>query len=86
MPEFIHQYSQQLTDKDGIRYSVIACGESRSDDTWEGWIEFHPLDSSCPRLRTERETTQPDKGALEYWATGLEPIYFEGAFARARIR
>jgi hypothetical protein len=37
-------------------------------------------------LRTERETTQPDKAVLEYWATGLEPIYFEGALARAGIR
>ena len=25
-----------------------------------------------------------DRQALEYWASGLEPLYFEGAFARAR--
>ena len=35
---------------------------------------------------TGRETTQPDRGALEYWASGLEPLYFEGAFDRARAK
>lgn len=86
MPAFSHQSTHHVTDKDGVRYSVFACGDSRSDGTWEGWIEFHPLDSTHPRLRTERETTQPDKSALEYWASGLEPVYFEGAFARADKR
>ena len=86
MPGFVHQFTHQLTDKEGVRYSVFACGESRSDGTWEGWIEFHPLDTTHPKLRTERETTQPNEAALEYWASGLEPLYFEGAFARAGIR
>ena len=86
MPEFIHQFTQHMTDRDGVRYSVLACGESRGDGTWEGWIEFHPLDTTHPKLRTERETTQPNEAALEYWASGLEPLYFEGAFARAGIR
>jgi hypothetical protein len=34
-------------------------------------------------LRSRRETTQSDLAAVAHWATGLEPIYFEGAFARA---
>jgi hypothetical protein len=50
---------------------------------WEGWIEFHPANGSGSVLRTGRETTQPNLAALEYWADGLEPIYFEGALARA---
>lgn len=83
MPAFIHQFTHQATDENGVRYSILALGESRGDGTWEGWIEFHPLDSNHPKLRTERETTQPDEKALEYWATGLEPVYFEGALARA---
>jgi hypothetical protein len=49
---------------------------------WEGWLEFQPLDGGLPR-RTGRETTQPNRDALIYWASGLEPIYFEGAFERA---
>jgi hypothetical protein len=49
---------------------------------WEGWLEFLPLDGGEP-LCTGRETTQPNRDALAYWASGLEPIYFEGAFERA---
>jgi hypothetical protein len=86
VPELVHQFTHQLADKDGAQYSISAFGESRSDGTWEGWIEFHPMDSTQPKLRTERETTQPNKAALEYWATGLEAVYFEGAFSRAGIR
>jgi hypothetical protein len=48
-----------------------------------GWIEFHPLDGEGVFLRTSQETSQPNRAALAYWASGLEPIYFEGAFARA---
>jgi hypothetical protein len=34
-------------------------------------------------LRTGQETSQPNRDAVAYWAGGLEPIYFEGAFTRA---
>jgi hypothetical protein len=34
--------------------------------------------------RTGQETSQPDRKALEYWATGLEAVYLEGALARAK--
>ena len=84
MSESIQQYTQQVTDEDGTTYTVYARGEEAPGGTWEGWLEFHPADASKPVLRTGRETTQPDRQALAYWATGLEPLYFEGAFARAR--
>ena len=29
------------------------------------------------------ETTQPNLEALRYWASGLEPVYLEGALERA---
>jgi hypothetical protein len=67
-------------------YSARICGEERVDGTWEGWLEFHPTDSSRPILITERETSQPNRSALEYWADGLESIYLEGALARAQGR
>lgn len=50
------------------------------------WIEFHPVKRSGSVLRTHRETTQPNLTALEYWADGLEPVYFECALARAQGR
>jgi len=64
-------------------YIVYVCGRDREDGTWEGWLEFHPTDAGHPTLSTERETSQPNRTALEYWADGLEPVYLEGALARA---
>jgi len=52
----------------------------------DGWLEFHPTDKRKSVLRTEQETSQPNRIAIEYWASGLEPIYLEGAFARAQGR
>jgi hypothetical protein len=66
-------------------YVVHVCGAERADGTWKGWIEFHPSGAG-PVLITERETSQPNRAALEYWADGLEPVYLEGAFARAQGR
>jgi hypothetical protein len=37
-------------------------------------------------LTTDQETSQPNRAAVEYWATGLEAVYFEGAFERARVK
>jgi hypothetical protein len=37
-------------------------------------------------MLTEQERSQPNRTALEYWADGLEPVYLEGAFLRAKGR
>ena len=52
---------------------------------WQGWIEFDPLNGPAGRdtLRSPRETTQPNRTDTEYWATGLTPVYLEGALRRA---
>ena len=86
MAEMIQQYTPQFQDENGVTYIVMARGEVTAEGTWEGWLEFNPVDKMGAVLRTERETTQPDRAALEYWASGLEPLYFEGAFARARTK
>jgi len=83
MSGLIHQFTGQIRTSDGGLYAAEVHGAERPDGTWEGWIEFRPLDGRGPTLRTDRETTQPDRGALVYWATGLEPLYLEGALARA---
>ena len=84
MSEVIQHYAAQVRDEEGTTYEVFACGaQTAAGNTWEGWLEFRPADASKPILRTGRETTQPDRQALAYWASGLEPLYFEGAFARA---
>jgi len=82
MAELIQTYAEVVRDAGGEEYTVHAYGEERVDGTWEGWLEFEPSGGSASR-RTGRETTQPDRDALAYWASGLEPIYLDGAFARA---
>ena len=82
MPELIHKFKNHVESENGIRYSVVVYGERRTDGNWEGWLEFRP-ENALVGIRTGRETTQPDRSALAYWASGLEPIYVEGAFDRA---
>ena len=83
MAELIQQYAIQLIGPDGVNYQIFAFGQAREDGTWEGWIEFHPEGGIQPVLRTGRETSQPNREAVAYWASGLERVYFEGAFTRA---
>lgn len=83
MAELIQQRAEQIRDSRGAIYDVLVYGEERSDGTWEGWLEFHPIDKARNVLRTERETSQPNRGALAYWASGLEAVYIEGALTRA---
>ena len=82
MADLVLASDHHLQTSDGTEYRIQVWGEPRPDGTWVGWLEFVPA-AGEPRLRTDRETTQPSREALAYWATGLEPVYFEGAFARA---
>lgn len=67
---------------DGVPYRARACGREMDDGRWEGWIEFESLDGTRV-LRSGRETTQPNRTDAAYWATGLTPVYLEGALERA---
>ena len=79
----IRQHGDRVQDTLGRLYDVFIYGAPRLDGTWEGWIEFVPVDPALSTRRTERETTQPDFAALDYWSTGLEPLYLAGAFERS---
>jgi hypothetical protein len=83
MAELIHEHPPRVRAPEGPTFVARTYGEERPDGTWIGWLEFAPIDDRIPKLRTDRETSQPNKQALEYWATGLEPVYLEGAFERA---
>ena len=75
----------ELVDSGGTHYRPHILASARQDGTLEAWIEFHPIEGGPVRV-TDRESTQPDENAVEYWAAGLEPTYFEGAFQRAVLR
>jgi hypothetical protein len=82
MAELIHESSSRVTARDGVTYRAVVMGEQHPDGTWHAWIEFHGVPNG-PLRATGRETSQVSRGALEYWASGLERVYFEGAFDRA---
>ena len=84
MAELIHRHSTHVRIPEGRIYTAQVYGERQPDGSWIGWLEFEDRDG-CVILRTARETTQPSREALEYWASGLEPTYVEGAFSRARL-
>ena len=84
MSVLLQEYSVQVVDGDGTTYDVRSYGAERDDGTWMGWLEFRPTDVSKRTLKTDQETSQPNRTAVEYWSTGLEPVYFEGAFGRAQ--
>jgi hypothetical protein len=83
MAVLLQEYSTQVVASDGTVYDVRSYGDERLDGTWIGWLQFHPTDITKPVLSTDQETSQPNRMSLEYWATGLEALYFEGAFERA---
>ena len=80
--EVLLVYAETLITPDSTSYVVRACGTPRADGMWVGWLEFTAAGESTVR-RTGQETTQPNRDALLYWASGLEPVYLQGAFARA---
>jgi hypothetical protein len=82
MAEVLAQFSEPVRAADGSDYRAQACGAPNTDGLWEGWIEFFPLDGGKP-IRSQRETTQPNRVDTEYWATGLSAVYLEGALSRA---
>jgi hypothetical protein len=80
MAEVVHVFEEQIF-LDGNPYIAQVAGR-QAGHRWEGWLEFAAVDGSDVR-RSPRETTQPDRDALVYWATGLSGTYLEGAFRRA---
>ncbi len=69
-----------------ISYRPRAYGRPRLDGRWEGWLEFVPAGVDGAMLRTCRETVQPSRADLEFWARGLTRVFLEGALQRARAR
>lgn len=82
MAELLVEFTEPVSSGEGKTYIARACGDEMPDGMWQGWIEFKPIGEGEP-VRSGRETTQPNRTDTEYWATGLTPIFLEGALARA---
>jgi hypothetical protein len=80
--EVLVEFAEAVVDKNGRAYTARACGSEMTAEMWQGWLEFLSIDGREP-VRSGRETTQPNRKDTEYWATGLTPVYLEGALERA---
>ena len=83
MAEVLVSFETPISDELGS-YHARAIGRRGDDNMWEGWLEFVPVDGAGDVLVTPVESTQPEREHLIYWATGLSPVYLEGALHRAR--
>lgn len=82
LAEVLVEYPDVIAAVDGTRFLARACATQVSENSWHGWIEFTPVDGGAV-VRSPRETTQPNRAGVLYWATGLTPVYLEGALHRA---
>jgi hypothetical protein len=83
MSVILVKFDEPIRDPAGITYFAQASGRKREDGLWEGWLEFIGMTESTS-FHSGRETTQPNRPDLEYWAQGLSKVYLEGALARAK--
>ena len=82
MAEVLVEFDAAFPGPGGANYAARACARPTEDGVWEGWIEFSDLETGVV-IRSGRETTQPSRDDVMYWATGLTRVYLEGALARA---
>ncbi|HEY7289628.1 MAG TPA: hypothetical protein VH583_07315 [Vicinamibacterales bacterium] len=82
MAVILRQFHSIVRAESGATYTARACGAGTDHGLWQGWLEFEPADGGAV-IRSGRETTQPNRRDAEYWATGLTPVYLEGALERA---
>lgn len=80
MAEVLHDYGL-VRSTDGAVYRVRACGSEMDESRWQGWLEFEPIVGG-ETMRSARETTQPNRTDLVYWATGVSSVYIEGSLNR----
>ena len=83
MSDVLHTFRGPIEDGRGAFHGRVV-GRQAGDGTWEGWLEFAPASDAESLLVTEVESRQQTHMQLLRWATGLTPVYAEGALHRAR--
>lgn len=81
MAQTLIRFDTPVIHNDGRQFRAQACGRERENGQWEGWLEFEDI-TTGEVLQSQRETTQPNQKDTVYWATGLTPVYLEGALDR----
>lgn len=81
MAEVLVRFTERVRVDGDASYAAQACGGIAADGMWDGWIEF--IGDSGTAIRSPRETKQPNRDALVYWAEGLTAAYLQGALNRA---
>jgi hypothetical protein len=81
MAEVLVEFTVPI-ERDGKLYWPKALTRQAEDGLWEGWVEF-AVSGDGEALSTSRETEQPSRDEVMYWATGLSATYLEGALDRA---
>lgn len=82
MAEVLVSFTEPTRSTEGYVYWGRALGAPMDERMWEGWLEFQK-DGEDTFVSTPRETEQPNRADVLYWAQGLTAAYLEGALARA---
>lgn len=83
MAEVLRSFDDPVMDQLGT-YHARVVGRHAEDKMWEGWLEFEPLNRKGETVVGPVESRQPEREHLAYWASGLTPIFVEGALHRAQ--
>jgi hypothetical protein len=82
MADVLVSYETPITGEGGL-YHARSVGRLAEDGMWEAWFEYEPLDDDGPVIVGTVESRKPESQYINYWATGVTPIYLEGALNRA---
>ena len=83
MAEILVKFDEPIAAPGGKTYFAQAVGKEVDGGLWDGWLEFQSVEDALDALASGRETTQPNRKNIEYWAQGLTKVYLEGALDRA---
>jgi hypothetical protein len=83
MAEILVKFDEPIAAPGGKTFFAQAVGKEVDGGRWDGWLEFQSVEDDLDALASGRETTQPNRKNIEYWAQGLTMVYLEGALGRA---
>ena len=83
MAEILVKFDEPIAAPNGKAFLAHAVGKEVDGGRWDGWLEFQSEEDELEAIASGRETTQPNRKNLEYWARGLTKVYLEGALDRA---